>query len=112
MRNRLKVIHATAPPKVTAVFEVEITPAFGNRLGNMHGGAMALVYDMCTTAAAAPLARPGFWEFGGVSRVLSVTYLRPARVGTVVRIECEVIQMGGRLGMSQDLKSLRTLLHY
>lgn len=100
MRNHLRVVRATTSPRTTVVFEMKVTPAFSNLLGSMHGGAVALVYDMCTTAAAAPLARKGFWQFGGVSRVLSVTYLRPIKVGMVIRIECEVLQIGARLGMS------------
>lgn len=66
-------------------------------MGNMHGGAVALVFDMTTTMCAAPLARRDFWWFGGVSRTLSVTYMRPVRMGTTVEINCEVLQMGERL---------------
>lgn len=58
-----------------------------------------MAMDLCTTMAAAPLAAPGFWQFGGVSRGLSVTYLRPApsKGGEEVVIECEVLQIGKRL---------------
>ena len=98
MTKDLTLISATGPPKVTAVFELNITPAYGSRMNNMHGGAVALVFDMCTTMTVAPLSRKDFWWFGGVSRVLSITYLRPVKVGMCVRIECEVLQMGARLG--------------
>jgi len=64
----------------------------------MHGGAVALIFDMCTSMAAAPAATPGWWEFGGVSRMLAVTFLRPITKGTEVLIECEVLQMGQRFG--------------
>jgi len=103
MTQHLQLVSSTGPPKVTSVFELEVTPAFGNRMGNMHGGAIALVYDMCTTMTVAPLSREDFWWFGGVSRVLSVTYLRPVKVGMCIRIECEVLQMGTRLGAPHPL---------
>jgi len=78
-----------------------VVPSMCNRLNNLHGRAQALIYDMCTTMAIAPIAREDFWCFGGVSRVLSVTYLRPAKVNYEVVIECEVVQIGTRLGARQ-----------
>lgn len=66
----------------------------------LHGGAAAMIVDMCTTAAQAPVARPGYWVFGGVSRTLSVTYLRPMPKGTEILIACEVMQVGKALGKS------------
>jgi acyl-coenzyme A thioesterase 13 len=58
---------------------------------------------MCTTIAMAPCAREDFWHFGGVTRVLSVTYLRPTKTGTRVVIECQVLQVGKRFGMTAYL---------
>jgi acyl-coenzyme A thioesterase 13 len=98
MRDHLKVLSATAAPKVTATFELKVVRGFCNRIGNMHGGAVSLIFDMCTTMTQAPISRVDFWHFGGVSRTLSVTFLRPTPVGTEVVIECEVIQIGARLG--------------
>ncbi|GAP88664.2 putative thioesterase superfamily protein [Rosellinia necatrix] len=43
------------------------------------------------------ISRPGFWQYGGVSRTLNVTYLRPVPVGTTVDVECEVVHAGQRL---------------
>ena len=98
MADHLCLIRATAKPTATTVFELTITQAFTNRMGNMHGGAIATVYDMCTTMTAAPLSRRDFWWFGGVSRTLSVTFMRPVKMGMRVIIESEVLQMGTRLG--------------
>ncbi|KIW27532.1 uncharacterized protein PV07_07262 [Cladophialophora immunda] len=92
----LSVVSATGPPNVTAVFEMDIIPMYGTRMGNASGAAITLIHDICTTMAMAPLATKDFWHFGGVSRVLSVTYLRPTKVGTKVLIECEVLQVGAR----------------
>lgn len=63
-------------------------------MGNLHGGATALLIDMTTTLALAPISKPGFWQYAGVSRTLSVTYLRPAPVGRRIRIIAEVVQAG------------------
>jgi acyl-coenzyme A thioesterase 13 len=100
MRSCIRLISATRSinnKKASCIFELDVTPRWSNRMRNMHGGAIALVFDMATTMCAAPLAREGFWVFGGVSRSLSVTYLRPVRMGMTVEVHCEVLQMGQRL---------------
>jgi acyl-coenzyme A thioesterase 13 len=98
MRDQLRFISATATPKATVTFELTVVPSLCNRMNILHGGAAALIFDMCTTMAVAPISRADFWAFGGLSRTLSVTFLRPVSLGTVVVIECEVIQIGKRLG--------------
>jgi len=66
-------------------------------MGNLHGGATALIIDITTTLALAIIARPGFWQYAGVSRTLSVTYLRPAPMGRRVRVVAEVVQAGRKV---------------
>lgn len=51
-----------AKPAGTAEFEFRVGEGYGNINGVMHGGAAALIFDMCTTSALGPVARPGFWE--------------------------------------------------
>ena len=98
MRKHISVVSASSTPqKTTAVFEMKASPIFTNRMGNMHGGAIAMIHDMCTTMTAAPLARKDFWWFGGVSRNLLITYLRPVRKDMELLIECQVLQQGARL---------------
>jgi acyl-coenzyme A thioesterase 13 len=97
MRDCIRLVSATKSPKTACTFELDIDDTFSNRMGNMHGGVVALVFDMATTMCAAPLARRDFWWFGGVSRHLSVTYMRPVKLGMTVQINCEVLQMGQRL---------------
>lgn len=46
----------------SAVFSVKISEPYGNINGVMHGAAAALIYDMMTTSALGPLAKPGYWE--------------------------------------------------
>lgn len=79
------------------LFELDILPEFCNPMGNMHGGAVALLADMATTMATAPISKPGWWEFGGVSRTLQITYLKPVVKGTMVRVESCLRAMGKRL---------------
>ncbi|OQU94468.1 hypothetical protein CLAIMM_00822 [Cladophialophora immunda] len=110
MREHIAVVSAsTTPGKATAVFEMKAAPLFSNRMGNMHGGAVAMIHDMCTTMTAAPLARRDFWWFGGVSRTLLITYLRPVRQNMDLVIECEVLQQGARLSTIRgEIKDKRT----
>lgn len=104
MRTYLRLIDASKRPNNTAIasFSLVVVPEVCNRTGMMHGGAVSMAIDMATTLAQAPLAAPGYWEFGGVSRTLSVTYLRPIPKDTEILIVCEVVQMGRALGESDD----------
>ena len=58
--SSVKIISAT--PKGEVVFELLSDEKYGNLNRMMHGGAAALIFDMCTTSALGPLARPGYWE--------------------------------------------------
>lgn len=57
-----KLVDASSHPTSTAVFELEITDNYANLNNVMHGGAAGVIFDMCTTSALGPVARPGFWE--------------------------------------------------
>jgi acyl-coenzyme A thioesterase 13 len=50
-------------PDGRASFELCITPYYGNINGVLHGGAAGVIFDMLTTAALAPLSKPGYWEY-------------------------------------------------
>ncbi|PBP15288.1 thioesterase superfamily protein, partial [Diplocarpon rosae] len=95
IRTDLSLVSASSAGHV--VFSYTVQPAHCNRLGNLHGGCTSTIFDFCTTAALAPIARPGFWVFAGVSRTLNVTYLRPIPVGERVLVACEVVHAGQRL---------------
>jgi hypothetical protein len=60
LMRSVKILSAT--PKGEVVFELVSDERYGNLNGVMHGGAAALIFDMCTTSALGPVARPGFWE--------------------------------------------------
>lgn len=66
----------------------------------MHGGAAGVIFDMSTTVALCPVARPGFWEFmGGVTRSLNISYLKAVPIGTTVRLVSRVMSVGKQMAM-------------
>lgn len=97
MRVVSATAHTTGSEQAHCIFHLEILPGFCNPMGNMHGGAVALLADMATSMATAPISQPGWWEFGGVSRTLQVTYLKPVVKGTTVEVECFLRGVGKRL---------------
>ena len=58
-----------------------------------------MMYDICTSLTLMAIGQPGFWINGGVSRVLTVNYLRPAPEGTELEMETEVTAAGKQLAM-------------
>lgn len=74
----------------------------------MHGGAAGVIFDMSTTTALCPVARPGYWEFmGGVTRSLNISYLRAVPIGTRVRLSSKVVSVGKQMAMIRgDMTSL------
>jgi acyl-coenzyme A thioesterase 13 len=107
MRTHLGLVDAERFPNGMAkvTFSLTVAPDLCSRSGNIHGGAVALIVDMCTTMAQAPVARPGFWEFGGVSRTLTTTYMRPIPMGTEALVVCEVLQVGKALGKCSTVRA-------
>jgi len=81
----------------TAVFTLHVAQSLCNRMNNLHGGAAALVFDVCTSTAVATVAKQGFWENAGVSRTLDCVYLRPTPQGATVTVVCHVVGAGRRL---------------
>ena len=59
----------------------------------LHGGQQAAMYDIATTWVLLLIAKPGLWTNGGLSRSLSVNFLRPAKEGEWLRMECEVCML-------------------
>ena len=58
-----------------------------------------MIYDICTSLTLQAVSTPGRFLNGGVSRVLTVNYLRPAPEGTELELETEVISAGKNLAM-------------
>src|ERR1700753_4168196 len=85
---------SASPPTETepgrATFSLLVPKSLCNAGNNLHGGAVALIFDMCTSMAVIVASREGFWDTGHVSRTLNCTYLRPAPEGTELIVEAEV----------------------
>ncbi|CUS12135.1 unnamed protein product [Tuber aestivum] len=96
-RDELTLLSAACAPAGTSTFEFTVAPSHTNRMGILHGGCAALIFDVCTTTALSPIAREGFWDYLGITRSLNISYFRPAPVGTVLLIRSEVVQAGRRL---------------
>lgn len=77
-----------------ATFGMKVPLSLCNAGGNLHGGAVSLIFDMCTSMALSAIAREGFWDTGHVTRSLNCIYMRPATEGTELIIENEVTHVG------------------
>jgi acyl-coenzyme A thioesterase 13 len=91
---------ASNPHNASTVFSFEIPRELCNMNGSLHGGAVALIFDICTSTAISACSKEGFWDTGHVSRTLNCTYLRPAPLGAKVTVESQVVHLGRRLGMT------------
>ncbi|KFY41771.1 hypothetical protein V494_02800 [Pseudogymnoascus sp. VKM F-4513 (FW-928)] len=90
-------------PDGRASFEFPTTPYYGNINGVLHGGAIAVIFDMLSTPALAPLSRPDYWDFlGGVTRSLNISYLRGVPINSVVRVNSTVKQVGRTMALIQS----------
>ena len=85
-------------PYPTVVMRVQIDKSMGNRMGNLHGGCTATIFDDLTSMPLMLIAREGAWQTSGVSRNLSVMYLKAIQVGEEVEVISEVVSVGARLG--------------
>ena len=84
------------PHSATTTFSLTVTKELMNVAGNLHGGAAATLIDIITTAAIAPLAKKGYFEYPGVSRTLQCGYLRPVKEGEECEVVCECLGTGKR----------------
>ncbi|OAL51198.1 thioesterase family protein-like protein [Pyrenochaeta sp. DS3sAY3a] len=104
--ENLKIVDAGLDGSVS--YELYISPNFSNLNNVMHGGAAGVIFDMSTTTALCPVARPGFWEFmGGVTRSLNISYLKAVPINTKVRLNSKVVSVGKQMAMIRgDMTSL------
>lgn len=96
---KLKSFERLSETTARATYTFKVTRFYCNGSGNLHGGASATFYDLCTSLTLQAVGKPGFWINAGVSRVLTVNYLRPAPEGTELEMDTEVISVGQSLAM-------------
>ena len=92
---------------------MHVTPGHANAFNTLHGGCVGLLVDVVGTMAllSSDPTRPG------VSVELNVSFLRPAPVDSVVRIDGKMLKSGKRLGytevslMTEDGQLLATGRH-
>jgi acyl-coenzyme A thioesterase 13 len=92
-------VHPTNRDVGYATFSMTVPKSLCNAGSNLHGGAVALIFDILTSVTVGTVAREGFWDTGHVSRTLNCSYVRPAPVGTELLIETEVVSLGKSLAM-------------
>jgi uncharacterized protein (TIGR00369 family) len=101
-RGHLKLISVTIDPKdplvATSLFEFTVPQLLTNAGGNLHGGAVALIFDTCTSMTTTAVSKEDFWDAGHVSRSLNCQYIRPAPLGEVLVVESTIVHLGKSLG--------------
>ena len=109
-------VSASAKSKSTH-FSFTVCQSLCNNSGNLHGGATATLFDSLTSSALFTVAKEGYWDIPGVSRTLTVTYLRPMPEGMKVFVDCELMAAGKNLAnirgwmKSGDGKICATCVH-
>ncbi|KND04689.1 uncharacterized protein SPPG_08840 [Spizellomyces punctatus DAOM BR117] len=93
--RKLKVVQAR-PGQL--VFEVTVTKDLLNHFGALHGAAIALMVDFCTSLALISAGKDA-----GASVDLSTQYLSSAREGDVVLVSADIVKTGGTLAFTKTV---------
>lgn len=96
---KLKELNVREAASATGTFAFKVDGFYCNGSGNLHGGAQSMMYDICSSLVLQSIGKRGGWINAGVSRTLTVNYLRPAPEGTEMEMECEVVAAGKTLSM-------------
>lgn len=94
---KLDSVTVSSPTAAKVVFSFTVHNFYCNASGGLHGGAQSMIHDILSTLAVMAIGKDGGWLNGGVSRVLTVNYLRPAQEGVEMELEAEVVGVGKTL---------------
>lgn len=73
------------------------TAGLCNRSRNLHGGAASTLFDTLTSLVLLTLKDVPQWDTLGVTRNLSLTFIRPIPIGTKLFLNCNMVAAGRRL---------------
>ncbi|KAI8143649.1 HotDog domain-containing protein [Fennellomyces sp. T-0311] len=90
----LEIVDATANK---LIWEFKVDEKHCNQLGNIHGGCVATIIDICSSFAILTYEGKGGWGLIGVSTDLAVSYMSGMSAGQTARLECEVQRVGKTL---------------
>lgn len=96
--NHITIISASLDPVARVISRFTVAETMLNAGGNMHGGAIATIFDNCSSLPLILISKEGFWEWSGLSRSLNVVYLAAVREGELIEVEAEVVKVTKRLG--------------
>lgn len=96
---KLKSIEVLSDSTAKATYTFKVTPFYCNGTGTLHGGASSMIFDICTSLTLMAIGKKDVWINGGVSRVLTVNYLRPAPLGEELELETEVVAAGKTMAL-------------
>ncbi|KAI8100018.1 HotDog domain-containing protein [Halteromyces radiatus] len=80
------------------IWEFDVHDNHCNQLGNLHGGCVATLIDVCSSFATLVHEGTNRWDMIGVSTDLGVSYMNGVSSGNRIRLECEVQKLGKTLG--------------
>lgn len=96
--SRVKFI-SLSPTQSCTKFEFIVDENMSNLDGNLHGGAATTIFDNLTSTALFTLDGISSWDALGVTRSLTVTFLRPLPLGASVELSCEVVAKGKKMAL-------------
>ncbi|KAI9244302.1 HotDog domain-containing protein [Phascolomyces articulosus] len=79
------------------IWEFKVEEKHCNQLGNIHGGCVATIIDICSSFAILTYEGKGGWSLIGVSTDLAVSYMSGIAAGQTCRLECDVQRVGKTL---------------
>lgn len=98
-RCNLRFEYAVDAPTPRVSYLLTVSPDLCNMANNLHGGCAATLIDILSTTILLGVSTPGKFQFGGVSRNLRTTYLRPVPQNTEIRLVTELVHVGRRLAL-------------